>query len=252
MFPTFRLGRILGFSIDLSASFLLLLAVVFFMTGGLSGVVVVLLAFASVLVHELGHALVARRLDVRVDSIELYFFGGAAKMVEAPRTAEHEIAIAAAGPAVSFAIGGLAMLLHGLTGVALLATLAWVNLILGAFNLLPALPMDGGRILRAALARRMPFARATHHAVRVARWIAAGLAVAGLFQGSLYMVLVAGLVWMLGSRERAMVERGLGGYRDTAGVEVLPRGFSAAPRWSGGGGFAVRRHGGRLVIEPLD
>ena len=228
MFPTFRLGRVLGFGIDVSASFLLLLAVVLFMTGGVAGVLVALLAFASVLVHELGHALVARHLDVHVDSIELHFFGGAAKMVQAPRRPNDEIAIAAAGPAVSFALGGAALLLHALSGVGLFATLGWVNLVIGGFNLLPALPMDGGRILRAALARRMPFARATHLAVRVARWIAAGLAVFGVFSGSLYLVLLAGLLWMMGTRELAMVTLGHSHYRDAPEVEVLPRDFPGA------------------------
>ena len=101
MFTSWRLGRIFGFPVEINLSFLLLLAVVYFAFGGLAGVLVVGLAFASVLLHELGHALVARRLGVHVSGIELSFFGGAAKMVNIPRRADHEIAIAAAGPAVS-------------------------------------------------------------------------------------------------------------------------------------------------------
>jgi Zn-dependent protease len=265
MFRTFRLGRLLGFDIELNLSFLLLLGVVLLMTGGLAGVAIVLVAFASVLLHELGHALVARRLDVRVAGIELHFFGGAAKMIEPPRTPGDEIAIAAAGPAVSFALGGLSLLLAAITGAGLFTLLAWINLLLGGFNLLPALPMDGGRILRAALARRMPFARATRVSVTVARWIAGGILLFAVLQGAFYLALLAVVIWVLGSRELLMAQDGASHYRDQPEVEVLPRDFPTArsePRgrwpsgWGGGGGrgrgFIIRTHGGRVVVEPLD
>src|SRR5688572_22196006 len=104
MFKSWRLGRMFGFPVEINLSFLLLLALVFIAVGGLSSVAlglgavaIVLLAFASVLLHELGHALVARRLGVHVSGIELSFLGGAAKMMQMPRSADHEIAIAAAG-----------------------------------------------------------------------------------------------------------------------------------------------------------
>src|SRR5882724_7981646 len=116
MFKSWRLGSVLGFPVQLNLSFLLLLGFVFLAFGGLPGVFIVLLAFGSVLLHELGHALVARKLGVHVSGIELSFFGGAAKMVQMPRSADHEIAIAAAGPAVSLILGGaglgLGMLLY--------------------------------------------------------------------------------------------------------------------------------------------
>jgi Zn-dependent protease len=159
MFKTWRLGRMFGFPVEINFSFLLLLAVVFVAYGGLAGVVVVGLAFASVLLHELGHALVARRLGVHVSGIELSFFGGAAKMVQLPRSANHEIAIAAAGPAVSLMLGGAGLGLGALVQATPLGSLfgmiGWINLVLAGFNLIPALPMDGGRILRALLTRRM-------------------------------------------------------------------------------------------------
>src|SRR5436190_22065529 len=101
MFPSYRIGSVFGFPIRLNLSFLLLLGAVLLWMGGLPGVVAVLLVFASVLLHELGHSVVARRLGVRIASIDLHFFGGAARMVDIPRTARDEIAIAAAGPAVS-------------------------------------------------------------------------------------------------------------------------------------------------------
>lgn len=249
MLPSFRLGRLFGFPIEIGAGFLGLLAIVFLFTGGLAGVAIVVLAFASILVHELGHALVARHLDVTVDRIDLGFFGGAARMVELPRRPADEIAIAAAGPIVSFVLAGLAMALHAVTGFGLFAAIGWINVAIGAFNLLPALPMDGGRILRAALARRMSFARATDTAVTVARWVAGGLAVFALIQGSLYLVVLAGLLWLMGSRER--VAAAFSGYRDAADVEVLPRGYRpATPR--GFAGFTIRRHGRGFVIEPTE
>src|SRR3954470_5553078 len=107
MLKSWRLGRGLGFPVEINLSFVLLLAVVYLAFGGLAGVIVVGLAFASVLLHELGHALVGRRLGVHTAGIELSFFGGAAKMANMPRDANHEIAIAAAGPAVSLMLGGL-------------------------------------------------------------------------------------------------------------------------------------------------
>ena len=111
----FYLGRLFGFPLHVNVTFLLMLAVVGLFLGGLSGMFVVAIAFASVVAHELGHALVARHLGVRMAGIELHFFGGAAKMVDQPRTPGDEVAIAAAGPAVSFALGGVSMLLANAT-----------------------------------------------------------------------------------------------------------------------------------------
>ncbi|HEX7836660.1 MAG TPA: site-2 protease family protein [Kofleriaceae bacterium] len=268
MFSSWRLGRVLGFPVEINLSFLLLLAVVYLAFGGLEGVQVVGLAFASVLVHELGHALVARRLGVHVSGIELSFFGGAAKMVQMPRSADHEIAIAAAGPAVSLMLAGAGF---GL-GVVLHSPLLWqiggVNLVIAGFNLIPALPMDGGRILRALLTRRMDFVRATDIAVGIARAVAIGFGIFGLILPSYQLLALAPLLWMMGTRERMLARamadqyvrhgRGFGGddrFGRTAGPYGSP-GFGGG--WRGGyHGPAVRRYtvrqvGGRLVIETLD
>src|SRR5262245_22514648 len=102
----FRLGTLFGFPIRVHASFLVLLALVFLFMGGVAGVAVVTMVAGSVLVHELGHALLARHLGVPVGEIGLHFFGGAAQIQGLPRRPGDEIAIAAAGPAVSFAIAG--------------------------------------------------------------------------------------------------------------------------------------------------
>jgi Zn-dependent protease len=183
-------------------SFLVLLGLVAVTGSGLGAVGLVLLTFGSVVLHELGHALVAQQRGVRIAAIDLHFLGGAAIMVDPPRSARDEIAIALAGPAVSFALAFAGLVLGSLTGIGIVQHLGWVNLALGAFNLLPALPMDGGRVLRAALSRRLGYGRATEAAVSVSRVLSVGLGLAGLASGSLSLVLIAFLVWSLGTAER--------------------------------------------------
>jgi len=212
---SFRLGSLLGFPIRIAYSFLLLLGLVAFGGlggGGAVGLFLVLLAFGSVLLHELGHAVTARYLGVRIREIELNFFGGAAKMVGMPKTAGDEIAIAAAGPAVSFALAGGAWLASNATGSVLLSHLAWINVLVGAFNMMPALPMDGGRILRALLSGRLGFLRATEISVKVARFFAAGMFLIGLVYGPVTLVVLAVMIVFMSfvelnaARFRAMAE----------------------------------------------
>ena len=256
MFKTWRLGSMMGFPIEIKPSFLLLLAVVFVAFGGLLGVFIVTLAFASVLLHELGHAVVARKLGVHVSGIELGFLGGAAKMTDLPRRPNHEIAIAAAGPAVSLALAGLGLGLGALSGVSLISTLGWINLVLAGFNLIPALPMDGGRILRAALAKRMTFVKATDLSVKVSRVVAIGFGILGLM-GAYQLLILAPFLWMMGAREQQMarmVEDHYGGYPDGGGpfsMDVMDKG-AWERRGNSTGGFTVQLRGGRLVIVPID
>jgi Zn-dependent protease len=266
MLKSWRLGTILGFPVELNLSFLLLLALVFFAFGGAVGVALVLLVFGSVLLHELGHAVVARTLGVHVAGIELSFFGGAAKMVQLPRTATHELLIAAAGPAVSLLLGGLGLGLGTLTHSSLFTWLGWTNFIIAAFNLIPALPMDGGRILRALLTRRMDFVRATDVSVTVARVVAIGFAIVGLM-GPFQLLILAPYLWLMGSRERVlarmMADRYVhtrDGYRERrhGDVEVLPRDFDPRTESAPAGFYApgmrrftIRQRGGRLVIEEI-
>jgi Zn-dependent protease len=155
MFRPWRLGSLAGFPVEVNASFLLLLGVIYLWYGGIVGMMLIGLVFGSVLLHELGHALVSRRVGVPIAGIELSFFGGAAKMTAAPRTAGHEIAIAAAGPVVSIMLGLAGFGLSSLTHLWLFHLIGWINLALAIFNLIPALPMDGGRILRALLTRKV-------------------------------------------------------------------------------------------------
>ena len=218
-----------GFPFQINLSFLMLLALVFVAFGGVAGVVIVCLAFASVLLHELGHALVARKLGVRVSGIELGFFGGAAKMVEMPRTANHELAIAAAGPAVSLVLAGLGLGLGAMTHVPLIAWLGWTNLIIALFNLIPALPMDGGRILRALLTRKMDFVRATDVSVKIARVAAVAFALFGLAYGWYHLVLLAPFLWIMTTRE-----------------QMVARMSQAANRR-----YTITQRNGRVVIEEV-
>lgn len=212
-----RIGTLLGFPVEINLTFLLLLGVVFMWMGGVAGLVVVGIAFTSVVLHELGHAVVARRLGVRVSGIELHFFGGAAKMGEMPRAANHEIAIAAAGPIVSLALAGLGLGIGAAVGSWLVAAIGWINLMLAFFNLIPALPMDGGRILRALLTKRMSYVRATDAAVAVARVVAIGFAVFGLMNGMFQLVLLAPFLWMMGSNERQIARVVAHRYYDSYG-----------------------------------
>lgn len=249
MMKSWRLGTVLGFPVDLSVSFLFLLALVFVAFGGLSGVLLVSLVFASVVLHELGHALVARQLGVRIAGIELGFFGGAAKMVDMPRTANHELAIAAAGPAVSLMLGGLGLGLAAIMPIGHLGLFAWLgytNLILAGFNLIPALPMDGGRILRALLTRKMDFVQATEVAVKVARVAAVAFAIFGLATGAYQLVVLAPFLWLMSTREqlvaRMMADRfayGSEGY------------VARTPTWDRPvrRGFTIHHRDGRVIVE---
>jgi Zn-dependent protease len=280
MFRSYRVGTMFGFPIEVNLSFLFILGIILLTMGLVQGLVFVTIIFTSVLLHELGHALMARHLDVYIAGIELHFFGGAAKMTSQPKAANDEVAIAAAGPAVSFALGGLGLGLAAVSGWWILAYAGWINIILGAFNLVPALPMDGGRILRALLTRKYSFERSTYHAVTVARGFAILLGVFGIATGSFYLPVLAVLLWSMGSAELRMA-RMIGhaftydgkGYRFRGdnwhdSVEVLPADYvePSSQRTPGGrsrspffsvhrpipsSGYVIRQRNGRFYIEPL-
>lgn len=285
MGKSWRLGNVFGFPVEINVSFLLLLAFVFLAYGGLGGLLITTIAFGCVLLHELGHAVVARQRNVHVASIELSFFGGAAKMVNMPRTANDEIAIAAAGPAVSLMLGGASFGLGVALGAPLLLTIGWINIVIAAFNLIPALPMDGGRILRAALAKRMDFVRATDISVRIAHGAAIAFGVFGLVFGWYQLMILAPFLWLMSNQERANARilgdrydfrsrgpfdggppRG-GFYREVDRDDGYARGgygsgFSGRRASDFGDGFAgasalprrftIRRVNGRLVIEAIE
>ncbi len=210
-------------------SFLALVLVLLSMTGP-GGIPLLLLVFGSVFLHELGHSLVAMRFGIRVTDITFWPLGGMARMTEIPENPKVEGAIALAGPAVNFvlaALFGLTLLFSpgaggaglfgigsptGPTGWAGLARWAIeINLLLGVFNLVPAFPMDGGRVLRAYLALERPWLRATELAVGVGRQLALATILASVIAcpisfatGSQFpwtLPLIAGFVWVSGGRE---------------------------------------------------
>lgn len=154
--------------------------------------------FVCVVLHELGHAITAQRYGVKVRRITLWFLGGVAEFEEMPRQRGAEAIVAIAGPLVSF---GLAVLFYALALVIPRASaqslwlvcyyLMYVNGMLGLFNLIPALPLDGGRILRSLLAMKMPYVRATVVSGNVAKIIAVGMGVFGLFSSNLWLIILA-------------------------------------------------------------
>jgi Zn-dependent protease len=154
-----------------------------------------------VLVHELAHAIYARQRGVRVVDITLLMIGGVSRIGESdrPRT---EAIMALAGPVVSLLLGSAALALFLISGGAPtelrlgLLLLGQLNLLLGLFNLLPAFPMDGGRILRAALTGRLGSRRATWIAGTVGRVFAVMFVVAGLFGGGFFLVLIGLFVYL--------------------------------------------------------
>jgi Zn-dependent protease/CBS domain-containing protein len=164
------------------------------------GLISAVLLFASVLVHELGHAVAARRYGIRTRSIILFLFGGVAQIGREPPTPASELIVAVAGPVTSLGLGGLCWLLGRVTAGsalgAIIGYLAWINAVLAVFNLVPGFPLDGGRMLRALLWRVFGnLERATRIAARVGQIIALGLiglGVLGVFTGN-----VTGGVWLV-------------------------------------------------------
>ena len=211
-----RIGRIFGVQIALHPSwFVIALIVTYTMAAGelpsnfpgwdnalywVIGAVISVLFFASVLAHELSHALVARRFGLRVRDITLFIFGGAASLEGDPKRPRDEALIAAAGPLASLAIGailwGIEAAVRHEQVVAIVGWLGFINISLGLFNLIPGFPMDGGRILRAILWKvRGDHFAATRSAAAVGRFFGYLLIAAGVFVIFQGMSLFSG-VWL--------------------------------------------------------
>lgn len=167
--------------------------------------------FVSILFHEFGHSLVARRYDIPISSITLWLLGGVAQLESIPEDWRKEFNIAIAGPIVSVATGVVAYVLFVLVppgGFVLEATrftlayLAVMNVFLAAFNMLPGFPMDGGRVLRALLARTRPHAQATQQAARVGQLFAIMLGLFGLLAGfNIFLIILAFFIYIAASSE---------------------------------------------------
>ncbi len=235
-----KIARIWGVDIQVHWSFILILFYGAFLfgrnasslaAGAIYGVVVILLLFVCVVLHEFGHAIMAKYFGVNVPHITLLPIGGVAQLERMPRKPMQEFLIAIAGPAVNFALaavllpaallvvsmsigtGSMWALVSALMRTAqsmsvggLLLTLAGTNLLLGIFNLLPAFPMDGGRILRALLALRLRYVPATRIAVLIGRGMAILFAIWGISGGGIFLLLVAFFVYVGGRGELEAVQ----------------------------------------------
>lgn len=180
------------------------------------GVALVATIFIVILVHELAHALVARRYGIATRDIMLLPIGGIASLERTPDLPRQELAVALVGPLANLVIAGLIYIgivaFGGSTdlgeatsiGGAIATQLMWINIVLAVFNLIPAFPMDGGRALRAALSWRMGQERATNIAAGLGKLFAVALGIFGLFTNPL-LVIIAFVVWMGASQERALV-----------------------------------------------
>ncbi len=221
---SFPIGTVKGTVIRIHLTFVLFLVwigVSHYTQGGqraaFEGVLFISLLFACVLLHEFGHVFAARRYGVQTPDITLLPIGGVARLERIPEKPSEELVVALAGPAVNVAIAAVLFLaLGGLPSmdagtqvqnpaVGLLGRLAWVNISLVVFNLIPAFPMDGGRVLRALLASRLGYARGTRIAAGVGQAVAFALGLAGLF-GNPLLIFIALFVYMGAAAEASAAQ----------------------------------------------
>lgn len=227
---SFKVGRIAGIDLYIHFTFLLFLgwlAYIYYapqrsVADAIWGVAFVLAVFATVVLHELGHALMARRYGIETRDITLLPIGGVARLARIPEEPARELAVAVAGPLVNVAIavvllpiilatGGFSpvdkLFANGLgLGGSFIERLFIVNVWLVAFNAIPAFPMDGGRVLRALLAMTMDYAQATNVAALIGQGIAFLFAMVGLFGGNLLLVLIALFVWIGAAGEASVAQ----------------------------------------------
>jgi len=234
-----NVGRILGIQVRLHVTFPLFILLLGVLQAGKAGwlaglslMAVLATLFGFVLLHELGHSLVARRFGFTVRAITLLPIGGLATTDALPRRPSQEILIALAGPAVNLALAallGLALIatgesldLHGEGAGGLLSYLLLANLVLALFNLVPAFPLDGGRVLRALLALRLNYLAATRRAVLVGQILSGTFLILGIWRRELLMLAVIAvfLIWSGRREERGVAimeslrERRVGDFLD--------------------------------------
>lgn len=220
------LGRYFGIPVYMHLTFLLLLAwvgIIHWMqfrtgTAVLNGIIFILAIFVCVVLHEFGHALAARRFGISTRDITLLPIGGLARLERMPDDPKQELWVALAGPAVNVLIvaflwvvlsaAGTTVPVEQLTvtGGPFLERLMLVNVFLVVFNLIPAFPMDGGRVLRALLATRLEYTRATSIAATVGQTAAFVFGFIGLFGGNPFLLFIAFFVWIGAAQESSMVQ----------------------------------------------
>ena len=220
-----KLGRFAGIDVYVHATFLLLIGWVGYtywlehQNWGevISGILFILALFACVVLHEYGHALTARKYGIRTRDITLYPIGGVARLERMPDKPIEELWVALMGPAVNVVIAAALFAYLSLTNGlvpfrdltiasgSFLERLMTINITLVLFNLIPAFPMDGGRVLRALLALSMDYVRATQIAANVGQGIAFLFGFIGLFTNP-FLVFIAFFVWIGASQEASMVQ----------------------------------------------
>lgn len=229
MQSSLKIGSVMGIPIRLHITFLLILPVfayVFAVTPqpfGFEGVeppmtryiistLTAILLFVSVLLHELAHSYLAKKYGVKIESITLFLFGGVSAMEEVPREPGQEAKMAFAGPFTSLVIGAVCLFIYGnfMTSSLTLAEnpvklsiliLGTMNIILGIFNMIPAFPMDGGRVLRAFYAKKMSYVKATQSAATVGKFFAILMAIFGILIANLWFPLIALFIYVGATEE---------------------------------------------------
>jgi Zn-dependent protease/CBS domain-containing protein len=218
------LGSVAGTAIRIHITFLLFLVwlgVIYYRQGGAEaawqGTIFIVLIFLCVLLHELGHVFAARRYGVATRDVTLWPFGGIASMERMPDKPSEELIVAVAGPAVNVAIATVLVLWlwphldpENLTkiedpAVSLAVKVAGANIILVLFNMIPAFPMDGGRVLRALLAMRMGNARATETAAVIGQGFAVVFGVLGIFYNPM-LIIIAAFIFLAASGEATQAQ----------------------------------------------
>jgi len=222
---SWKIGQYKGIPVYIHATFLLIIVWVVLthwlqgqgLAGTLAGIVFVLAIFGCVVLHEFGHALMAQRYRIRTRDITLLPIGGVARLERMPDDPRQELWVALAGPAVNVAIAavlfGWLVFSHALEPLAsltmttgsFLERLMVVNIFLVLFNMIPAFPMDGGRVLRAVLAMRMEYARATQVAATVGQALALGFGFLGFFVNP-FLIFIAFFVWIGAAQEASMAK----------------------------------------------
>ncbi|SDK40946.1 CBS domain-containing protein [Natronorubrum texcoconense] len=241
MMKSFRIGSLFGIPIKLDLTFLLVLPLFAYLIGVqiepvvdilntsmgagidvdalttewwlpyLVGLIAAIGLFVGVVLHELGHSLTAQRYGFPIDSITLWLLGGIAALSEMPEDWRQELNIAIAGPIVSILVGigsyGLFLLTpESFDGARfVLGYLAVLNIVLAGFNMIPAFPMDGGRVLRALLARNTPYAKATQQAASVGKLFAILMGLFGLLQFNIIFIALAFFIYIAASSEAQQV-----------------------------------------------
>ncbi|MBI5534408.1 MAG: site-2 protease family protein [Deltaproteobacteria bacterium] len=221
---SWKIGRLAGIDVRVHVTFLLLVAWMsitpLVLGKGLAAVAAALglnlAVFSFVLLHELGHALAARRYGIKTRDITLWPLGGIASLERMPVNPRQELVVALAGPAVNVGLalvfaaltllgGSFVPAASGLPGTSLMAQLLLINVTMAAFNLIPAFPLDGGRVLRAVMAMRFDRVRATWIAARVGQGFAVLFGIAGLFLNPM-LTLIAVFVWVAAQQEATATE----------------------------------------------